>query len=104
MGQRSQRSPQRRRPLAFGNCGGKGNSGTGGSPVDVSEMQKKLSQWATENPEAQYRELYHLLCHEGWLRAAPPSVNTNQGRETVGIDGRTMSHFHADVDGNLQRL
>jgi len=26
--------------------------------VDVSEMQRKLSQWATENPGEQYRELY----------------------------------------------
>ena len=67
-------------------------------------MQKKLSQWATENPDDQYRELYHLLCHEGWLRVAHHSVNTNQGRETAGIDGRTMSNFNADVDGNIQRL
>src|SRR5262245_25801153 len=104
MGKRSQRSPQRRRPLAFGDFGCKGNSGTGGSPVDVSEMQKKLSQWATEHPDDQYRELYHLLCNEGWLRVAHHSVNTNQGRETAGIDGRTMSNFNADVDGSLQRL
>ena len=104
MGQRSQRSPQWRRPLAFGNFGCKGSSGTGGSPVDVSEMQRKLSQWATESPNEQYRELYHLLCNEGWLRVAHHSVNTNQGRETAGIDGKTMSHFNEDVEGNLQRL
>jgi len=67
-------------------------------------MQKKLSQWATENPDDQYRELYHLLCNEGWLRVAHHSVNTNQGRETAGIDGRTMSNFNADVDGNIKRL
>lgn len=67
-------------------------------------MQKKLSQWATEYPDEQYRELYHLLCNEGWLRVAYHSVNTNQGRETAGIDGRTMRNFNADVDGNLQRL
>jgi len=32
------------------------------------------------------------------------SVNTNQGRETAGIDGRTMSHFNGDLEGNLARL
>ena len=32
--------------------------------MDVGEMQKKLSQWATENPEEQYRDLYSLLCNE----------------------------------------
>ena len=34
----------------------------------------------------------------------PHAVNTNQGRETAGIDGRTMSNFNGDVDGNIQRL
>ena len=72
--------------------------------MDVGEMQRKLSQWATENPEDQYRDLYSLLCHETWLRVAHHSVNTNQGRETAGIDGRTMSHFNGDLEGNLTRL
>jgi RNA-directed DNA polymerase len=72
--------------------------------VDVSEMQRKLSQWATENPQEKYRELYHLLCHEVWLRVAQHYVNSNQGRETAGVDGRTMSNFNADVDGNIKRL
>jgi RNA-directed DNA polymerase len=72
--------------------------------VDVSEMQRKLSQWATENPNEPYRELYHLLCNEVWLRVAHHAVNANQGRETAGIDGKTMSNFNADVDGNITRL
>ena len=67
-------------------------------------MQRKLSQWATENPREQRRELYNLLCSEVWLRVAHHSVNTNRGRETAGIDGRTMSNFNADVDGNIRRL
>ena len=72
--------------------------------MDVSEMQKKLSQWATENPHEQYRELYHLLCNEVWLRVAHHSVNSNQGRETAGVDGVSMSNFNGDLEGNLQRL
>src|SRR5215471_10845452 len=67
-------------------------------------MQKKLSQWAIENPKEQYRELYHLLCEEVWLRVAHHSVNTNHGRETAGIDGESMSNFNADLEGYLQRL
>src|SRR5215510_2582246 len=104
MGKRSQRPPQRRRPLAFRDLGSKSSSGTGESPVDVSEMQKKLSQWATENPTEQRRELYNLLCNEVWLRAAHHKVNSNQGRETAGVDGETMSNFNGDLDGNLERL
>src|SRR5215470_12081423 len=67
-------------------------------------MQKKLSQWATENPHEQYRELYHLLCTATWLRVAHHHVNTNQGRETAGIDAQTMSNFNADVEGNIKHL
>src|SRR5438132_7218246 len=67
-------------------------------------MQRKLSQWATENPTEQRRELYNLLCNEVWLRVAHHSINTNQGRETAGVDGLTMSNFNADVDGNISRL
>ena len=72
--------------------------------MDVGEMQKKLSQWATENPEDHYRDLYSLLCNETWLRVAHHSVNTNQGRETAGIDGKRMSNFNGDREGNLARL
>ena len=72
--------------------------------MDVGEMQRKLSQWATENPEDPYRDLYSLLCHDTWLRVAHHAVNTNQGRETAGIDGKTMSHVNGDLDGNLTRL
>src|SRR5215471_11445273 len=97
-------APQRRRPLAFGNFGCKGSSATGGSPVDVSEMQRKLSQWATDNPEDQYRELYHLLCTEPWLRVAAHSVLKNSGSKTAGIDGMTKSNFLGDYDGNIARL
>src|SRR5713101_3047255 len=104
MGQRSKRLPQRQRPLAFRNFQCKGSSTTGESPVNVSEMQKKLSQWATENPTEQRRELYNLLCNEVWLRVAHHHVNSNQGRETAGIDGESMSNFNGNLDGNLEEL
>jgi RNA-directed DNA polymerase len=72
--------------------------------VNVDEMQKKLSQKAGKEPEHQFENLYGLLCNEVWLRVAHHAVNTNQGRETAGIDGETMSHFNGDLEGNLKRL
>jgi RNA-directed DNA polymerase len=72
--------------------------------VDVGEMQTKLSQWATEDPMKRFTDLYSLLCNEVWLRVAHHSVNTNQGRETAGIDGETMSQFNGNLDGNLEIL
>ena len=67
-------------------------------------MQMKLSQWATEDPAKRFTDLYSLLCNEVWLRVAHYSVNTNQGRETAGIDGETMSHFNGNLEGNLEEL
>jgi RNA-directed DNA polymerase len=72
--------------------------------VDVSEMQRKLSQWATDDPTKRFMDLYSLLCNEVWLRVAHHKVNTNQGRETAGVDGESMSDFNGDLDGNLEAL
>lgn len=72
--------------------------------MDVGEMQKKLSLWATEDSTKRFVDLYRLLCNEGWLRAAHDSVNTNLGRRTAGIDGITMRKFNEDLEGNLTRL
>jgi RNA-directed DNA polymerase len=72
--------------------------------VDVGEMQRKLSQWATEDKERKFRDLYSLLCNEIWLRVAHKSVSSNAGRETAGIDGVTMSNFNGNLDRHLGEL
>ena len=72
--------------------------------MDVSEMQRKLSQRATEEPEHTFNNLYNLLCNAVWLRVAYHKVNSNQGRETAGIDGVSMSNFNGELDGNLEKL
>ena len=73
-------------------------------PVNVDEMQRKLSQKAAKEPEQQFENLYGMLCNEFWLRVAHHAVNANQGRETAGVDHKTMSNFNGDVEGNLKRL
>ena len=72
--------------------------------MDVSEMQKKLSQWATDDPTKRFVDLYSLLCNETWLRVAAHSVFSNEGSETAGVDSTTKSHFLGDLDGNIARL
>src|SRR5262245_14101334 len=67
-------------------------------------MQRKLSQWANEDPTKRFVDLSSLRCNEVWLRVAHHSVNTNQGRETAGIDGMSMSNFNGDIEGNLETL
>jgi len=72
--------------------------------VHVDEMQKKLSEKAAKDPTHQFADLYSLLCNITWLRVAHLHVNTNQGRETAGVDGETMARFNGDLEGNLTRL
>ena len=67
-------------------------------------MQRKLGQRATEEPEHKFDDLYSLLCNEVWLRVAHHKVNSNQGRETAGVDSQSMSNFNGDLEGNLERL
>jgi len=61
--------------------------------VDVSEMQRKLSPWATDDPTKRFVDLYSLLCNDVWLRVAAHAVLKNQGSETAGIDGKTKANF-----------
>jgi RNA-directed DNA polymerase len=67
-------------------------------------MQRKLSQWATEDPTKQFVDLYSLLCNEVWLRVAAHHVFRNEGSETAGVDGKTKSNFLGDLDGNIRHL
>jgi RNA-directed DNA polymerase len=72
--------------------------------VNVDEMQRKLSQKATKEPEHQFENLYGLLCNETWLRVAAHETLKNKGSETAGIDRMTKSNFLGDFDGNITRL
>jgi len=72
--------------------------------VNVDEMQKKLSQKATKEPEHHFENLYGLLCHEVWLRVAAHTVLQNKGSGTAGIDGMTKSNFLGDPEGYIRSL
>ena len=72
--------------------------------MDVGEMQKKLRQTATRDPNHKFGDLYSLLCNQVWLRVAHHAVHANQGRETARVDSKMMSNFNGDLEGNLERL
>ena len=72
--------------------------------MNVDEMQRKLSQKATEATEHQFQNLHGLLCDEVWLRVAAHQTLQNKGSETAGIDRMTKSNFLGDLDGNITRL
>jgi len=72
--------------------------------MNIGEMQRKLSQWATQDKERRFYGLYDLICGEAWLRLAWLHVAQNAGSKTAGCDGMDMGEFEADLDGNLARL
>src|SRR5262252_2021688 len=67
-------------------------------------MQRKLSQWATEDPTKRFVDLYSLLCNEQWLQIAAHETLQNKGSETAGIDGKTKPNFLGDLDGYVKQL
>jgi len=67
-------------------------------------MQRKLSQWATDDPTKRFVDLYSLLCNSDWLRVAAQATLANKGSETAGIDGKTKTRVQDDLDGYVNRL
>jgi RNA-directed DNA polymerase len=76
----------------------------GNGPVNVGELQRKLSQRATVAPQHRFGDLYALLTHREWLAAAYHHVKTNSGSQTPGVDGVTRRQFEANLAGNLETL
>jgi RNA-directed DNA polymerase len=72
--------------------------------VNIGEMQRKLSQWATQAKEFRFFDLYHLLYDKEWLRLAHDYVSQNAGSRTAGCDGIDMRRFDMGLEENLQSL
>ena len=72
--------------------------------MNVGEMQRKLSEWATQDKERKFFDLYHLLHDEDWLRLAHSYVKQNAGSITAGCDGVNMSTFDENLESNLQAI
>jgi RNA-directed DNA polymerase len=77
---------------------------TGGTSVDVGEMQTKLSLRAEEDRARSFGDLYNLLYDESWLQAAHIHVRQNAGSKTAGCDGITMWDFEQNLEGNLKAI
>ena len=72
--------------------------------MNVGEMQRKLSQWATQDKAMKFFDLYHLLYDEDWLRLAHDHVKQNAGSITAGCDGINMSIFDENLESNLSTI
>jgi hypothetical protein len=72
--------------------------------MNIGEMQRKLSQWATQDQERRFYGLHDLICREDWLRLAWFHVGQNAGSKTAGCDGMDMGEFEVNLEGNLDKL
>jgi RNA-directed DNA polymerase len=72
--------------------------------MNVGEMQRKLSEWATQDKERKFFDLYHLLYDRDWLRLAQDYVKQNAGSLTAGCDGINMDIFDENLEVNLRGI
>jgi retron-type reverse transcriptase len=72
--------------------------------MNIGEMQRKLSLWATQDQERKFSDLYSLLYDGVWLQLAHDHVKQNAGSLTAGCDGVNMNDFDEHAEANLQQL
>jgi RNA-directed DNA polymerase len=53
----------------------------------VLNIQTKLHQWATGDPDRRFEDLYNLVCDPAFLVVAWERVRRNKGARTAGVDG-----------------
>jgi len=61
----------------------------------VLRMQTKLHQWATDDPERRFVDLFNLVADPAFLLTAWRRVRGNRGARTAGIDGQTANSIEA---------
>lgn len=71
---------------------------------NIREMQRRLSQWATDHVDEHYRDLFNLVCDRGWLGKAYDNVSRNKGAKTPGVDNVTRQEWENDFNGNMEKL
>ena len=53
----------------------------------VLEIQTKLHQWATDDPDRRFVDLYNLVYDPAFLVVAWARVKGNRGARSAGVDG-----------------
>ncbi|HVH30992.1 MAG TPA: reverse transcriptase domain-containing protein, partial [bacterium] len=63
----------------------------------VLEIQTKLHQWATDDPDRRFSDLDNLICDPAFLVVAWRRVRSNRGARTAGVDGETAYYVTAKL-------
>lgn len=63
----------------------------------VLDFQCKLHEWASEDVERRFCDLWNLVCDPATLVVAWSRVSRNRGSRTAGIDGKTRSYVEQEL-------
>jgi RNA-directed DNA polymerase len=61
----------------------------------VLKIQTKLHQWAADDPDRRFDDLYNLVCEPAVLVDAWQRVKGNRGARSAGVDGQTAYYIKA---------
>jgi RNA-directed DNA polymerase len=71
----------------------------------VLHFQRKLHEWASNDAERRFCDLWNLVCDPATLVVAWSRVSRNRGSRTAGVDAATRRHVEArGVDQFLTEL
>ena len=70
----------------------------------VLEMQTKLHQWATADPDRRFDDLFNLVYDPAFLVVAWRRVRGNKGARTAGVDGVAPRSIVSGVEALLGGL
>jgi RNA-directed DNA polymerase len=68
----------------------------------VLHVQRKLHDWASEDAERRFQDLWNLVCDPATLVVAWSRVSQNRGSRTAGIDAFTR--YRVEHDYGVERL
>lgn len=63
----------------------------------VLHVQCKLHEWASQDAERRFCDLWNLVCDPATLLVAWSRVSQNRGSRTAGIDGKTRSYVEQEL-------
>lgn len=63
----------------------------------VLDVQRKLHEWASDDAERGFQDLWNLVCDPATLLVAWSRVSRNRGSRTAGIDGKTRSYVEQNI-------
>jgi RNA-directed DNA polymerase len=70
----------------------------------VLRIQTKLHQWAIDDPDRRFDDLFNLVCDPAVLVVAWARVRGNRGKRSAGVDGLRPDAIFSAEEGFLPRL